>query len=293
MKPSFPGLAATLAILLAGAACTNNADGGVVVFDENYTAETIGRISGVPSSPDGLAWREGSLYVADEGGSAVRKLGPRGWETLADASSGIMSPEDIVVDADGRIFFTDDSAGGLWTVSDGGAKLVTEAGFGNTPTEGLGIASSGQLLVGNARSRRVGVVDPAAGGPPGDLASFEIGKPESIAVGSDGTTWVADNEADLLYKFAPGAPGPIKLSWPGVSPESIALAGQTLWMTDSYNGKVYRLQGNERLETVALFAGKLNNVSGITSDPAGSIYVSIQTDLKARQGTIVALRNRR
>ena len=293
MKPSFPGLAATLAILLAGAACTNNADGGVVVFDENYTAETIGRISGVPSSPDGLAWHEGSLYVADEGGSAVRKLGPRGWETLVDASSGIMSPEDIVVDADGRIFFTDDSAGGLWTVTDGGAKLVTEAGFGNTPTEGLGIASSGQLLVGNARSRRVGVVDPAAGGPPGDLASFEIGKPESIAVGSDGTTWVADNEADLLYKFAPGAPGPIKLSWPGVSPESIALAGQTLWMTDSYNGKVYRLQGNERLETVALFAGKLNNVSGITSDPAGSIYVSIQTDLKAREGTIVALRNRR
>ena len=293
MKPSFPSLAATLAILLAGAACTNNADGGVVVFDENYTAETIGTISGVPSSPDGLAWHEGSLYVADEGGSAVRKLGPRGWETLADASSGIMSPEDIVVDADGRIFFTDDSAGGLWTVTDGGAKLVTEAGFGNTPTEGLGIASSGQLLVGNARSRRVGVVDPAAGGPPGDLASFEIGKPESIAVGSDGTTWVADNEADLLYKFAPGAPGPIKLSWPGVSPESIALAGQTLWMTDSYNGKVYRLQGNERLETVALLAGKLNNVSGITSDPAGSIYVSIQTDLKAREGTIVALRNRR
>ena len=139
----------------------------------------------------------------------------------------------------------------------------------------------------------MGVVDPAAGGPPGDLASFEIGKPGSIAVGSDGTTWVADNEADLLYKFAPGAPGPIKLSWPGVSPESIALAGQTLWMTDSYNGKVYRLQGNERLETVALFAGKLNNVSGITSDPAGSIYVSIQTDLKAREGTIVALRNRR
>ena len=293
MKPSFPGLAATLAILLASAACTNNADGGVVVFDENYTAETIGRISGVPSSPDGLAWHEGSLYVADEGGSAVRKLGPRGWETLADARSGIMSPEDIVVDADGRIFFTDDSAGGLWTVTDGGAKLVTEAGFGNTPTEGLGIASSGQLLVGNTRSRRVGVVDPAAGGPRGDLANFEIGKPESIAVGSDGTTWVADNEADLLYKFAPGAPGPIKLSWPGVSPESIALAGQTLWMTDSYNGKVYRLQGNERLETVALFAGKLNNVSGITSDPAGSIYVSIQTDLKAREGTIVALRNRR
>lgn len=290
---AFPKPAAMIALLLASASCTGAAEGGVIVFDPDFTAETMAVMAGGATSPDGLTWHEGLLYVADEGGSAIRRLGPRGWETLADARSGIQSPEDIVVNADGRVFFTDDSAGGLWVVADGGAKRIATGGVGNAPTEGLALGPKGQLLIGNARTRDIDIMFDESGDLFGLLGRAEIPKPESIAVGSDGSVWVADNQMDVLYRFESGAARPARLSWPGVSPESIVLVGPTLWMTDSHNGKVYRLLDGDRLQTVALFAGKLGNVSGIAGDASGSIYVSIQIDLKAQKGTIAVLRNRR
>lgn len=293
MTIAFPKSAAILALLLANASCTGAAEGGVIVFDPDYTAETMASKANGPFSPDGLTWHKGSLYVADEGGSAIRRFGPSGWVTLADARSGIQSPEDIVVDADGRVFFTDDSAGGLWLVAENRAKRIATADVGNAPTEGLGLSPQGQLLVGNGRTRGIDIVFDG----PGDLFDLlrraDIAKPESIAVGSDGSVWVADNQTDVLHRFIAGAARHARLSWPGVSPESIALVGRTLWMTDSHNGKVYRLLDGGDLQTVALFAGKLSNVSGIAGDASGSIYVSIQTDLKAQEGTIAVLRNRR
>lgn len=290
---TFQNAAAMLALLLASASCTGVAEGGVVVFDPDYTAETMAKMPGKASSPDGLTWHAGMLYIADEGGSAVRRLGPSGWETLADVRSGIASPEDIVVDADGRVFFTDDSAGGIWKVAAHGAKRIATSEVGSAPTEGLGLGPQGQLLVGNARTGRIDIVFGVQGEPFDALGNAEIAKPESIAAGPDGSIWVADNQTDVLYRFAPGKARPARLSWPGVSPESITFVGPTLWMTDSHNGKVYRLLQGDRLQTIALFAGKLSNVSGITGDAAGSIYVSIQTDLKAQEGTIAVLRKRR
>ena len=285
--------AVMVATLLAGGACAGSSDGGVVVLDSRYSVETLATEADGIASPDGLTWHAGSLYVADEGGSAIRRLGSRGWETLADRRSGIKSPEDIAVSADGTVFFTDDSAGGLWAARDGRAARVAKDQFGNLPTEGLAIGPGGELLVGNPGKRRVDIALASPEGLPGAVARTLIAKAESIAVDPAGTIWVADNEDDVLYRFDAGSRGPARMRWPGVSPESIARIGSALWITDSHNGKLYRLRRDGRIETVAVFAGKLNNVSGVTGGPGGSVYVSIQTDLDADEGTIVVLRKRR
>ena len=39
--------------------------------------------------------------------------------------------------------------------------------------------------------------------------------------------------------------------------------------------------------------GALGNVQGVTSDETGNIYLSVQTDLKAKRGTILRLKRRR
>ena len=52
------------------------------------------------------AW---SRHVADEGGSAIRAWRPGTRPAiLADARAGLASPEDLVRDAAGNIYFTDD-----------------------------------------------------------------------------------------------------------------------------------------------------------------------------------------
>lgn len=279
-------------LMLACASCADSSPGGVVVFDRGYSIATAAPPPPGPYSPDGLIWHNGWLYVADEGGSAIRRFRAGRWETLADRRSGFVSPEDIVVGPGGLVYFTDDSAGGLWAAGNGRAARVAAAQVGDVPTEGLAIGPQGELLVGNPRKQAVESVPTGPRQDAGTIVRARIVKAESIAADRAGNVWVADNQEDVIHRFAAGSGDETRLSWPGVSPESIALVNGALWFTDSHNGKVYRLEDSGRLRTVALFAGSLANVSGIAADPAGSVYVSIQTDLEAAEGTIVVFRKR-
>ncbi len=74
------------------------------------------------------------------------------------------------------------------------------------------------------------------------------------------------------------------------SPETLHFADGALFITDSRNGKLYRHTPEDGLQTLAVLAGELANVQGITSDPAGNLYLSVQIDLKARRGTILRLK---
>lgn len=280
-----------VASLLCGA-CSAGGEGGAVLFDRDYVLETFATNSDGITSPDGLAWYGGSLLVADEGGSAIRRLGRDGWETLADRSSGIISPEDLAVATNGTIYFTDDSAGGVWTVTEAGARRLPWPEMLDTPTEGIALAPDGWLIVGETRGRRLAHYSPVAGNGGRNLAQAQITKPESIAFDAIGNLYVADNEDNVIYRWDAAGTVQQALSWPQVSPESIAVVGDALWLTDSENGKIYRLTPGEQLETVAIFAGHLQNVSGIAGDNDGNVYVSIQTDLEKGQGVIVVLRRR-
>ena len=292
MTCTMPKFAPALALAFLAGACSNNSGGGVVLLDDGYTAEIVATEADGIASPDGLAWHDGALIIADEGGSAIRRWRSNRLETLASRRSGMISPEDLAVSADGTVFFTDDSAGGVWVVGQGTARRLQVPQIGNAPTEGIALTPAGNLFVGNVRDRKVVVVQHDQNATEHALSRERIAKPESIVVDKEGNLFVADNDVDLIYRFAALSGRRTILSWQGVSPESLTIVNGALWFTDSHNGKVYRVSNSGGLETVAIFAGELANVSGIAGDPAGSIYVSIQRDLSAGEGTIVALRPR-
>ena len=176
----------------------------------------------------------------------------------------------------------------MWTVSGGKALRVPGTETWRPSTEGIAIAPDGRLLIGETDTGRIVAL---ADGAMGELPGGRMTKPESLAFDGSGNLYVADNEADRLYRFDAASGRREALSWPAVSPESIALVGDALWLTDSHNGKVYRLREG-RLETVAIFAHSLSNVSGIAGDRQGNVYISIQSDLDAGEGLIVKLRKR-
>src|SRR5436853_531621 len=86
---------AVLAAVVFSLGCGLNQKGMVLFNDSSYRASVVGTEQDGFTSPDGILWRQGRFYIADEGGQAFRIWsGPGRVTTLCDASIGVMSPED-------------------------------------------------------------------------------------------------------------------------------------------------------------------------------------------------------
>jgi sugar lactone lactonase YvrE len=260
----------------------------VLLYDQDYAISIVLDNEDGITSPDGLWWDKGVLYIADEGGSAVRSWDGHTLETLADASSGIASPEDLLVDSDGEVWFTDDTAGGLWRITPGGAERVA-ASQGIAESEGITLRGDGTLWVGDGRTGHVHTFGPDGSAARAVIAGWQVAKPESMALSLDGALWLADNRDDRLLRIdADGTMHEWQLP-DDLSPESIAIDGEALWITDSHNGRLYRLRKDQEPEIVALFLSDFTNINGVAADNAGIIYVSIQSDLAAGRGYVVRI----
>ncbi|MFL6845895.1 MAG: hypothetical protein ACJ8ER_13570 [Allosphingosinicella sp.] len=280
-----------LLALLALAGCGPlDQKGMVLAVEPGWTAQIVASERDGFGSPDGLLWQDGRLYVADEGGSAVRAWRPGSKpSTLADAKAGLASPEDIVRDSAGNIYFTDDTRGGLWRTDPlGWTTAIVAPNHGLPSTEGLGLSPSGNLIVGDAPGHRVVEVTPT--GAMSVLIDKGIAKPESFAFDDRGDLYIADNRENVLYlRTVDGKLHRVIADRAGFSPESIRYANETLFITDSDNGKLYRYTPDDGLNVIALFGGTFANIQGIAADPAGNLYVSVQSDLKAHKGYILKL----
>ncbi len=284
---------AVCALALALAGCGKlDQEAMVLTVEPGWSAQLVASEKDGFSSPDGLHWAGGTLYVADEGGSAVRAWRPGTRPAiLADERAGLASPEDLVRDPAGNVYFTDDSRGGLWrTDTAGRTAALVEPGRGLPSTEGLGLSPAGDLVVGDAPGHRVlkvtksGTVSVLIG------PEKKIAKPESFAFDDSGSLYIADNSDNVLYRLtADGRLHRAVADRPGFSPESLHFGDGALFITDSDNGKLFRYTPEEGLNVVAVFGGTLANIQGIAADQSGALYLSVQSDLKGRKGYILKL----
>lgn len=290
------GFAIAVVSLFLLTSCSRGQHGLVLMTDDSYRPRIIATSKAGFGSPDGLVWRNGSLYMADEGGDEMACWNPAtGVRKLADAHFGFLSPEDLVIDRDGNIFFSDDDAGGVWTIdARGNAKLLAGKDKGLISTEAIALAPDGSILVGDGeqhaiyRVTRDGNVTEFLG------KQYGITKPESMVFDDRGNLYIADNEHDVLYLLdAQHELHRIIERRESFSPETILFSKGALYITDSHHGKLFVYRPNEELKTIAAFAGELKNVQGITTDDAGNIYVGVQTDLKHRRGEIIEISKER
>lgn len=282
-----------LAAALALSACGGLDQRGIVMpLEEGWAAEVVATERDGFGSPDGLLWEGGMLYVADEGGHAVRAWQPgKKPATLADAKAGLASPEDLVRDGQGNLYFSDDTRGGVWRIDPSGrTSALASPDKGLPSTEGIGLTPGGDILVGDGKNHRVMRVTQA--GEVSVLLGPErgIGKPESFAFDDRGNLYIADNHDDVLYVLTPdGTLHRAIEKREGFSPESLRFAGGQLLITDSHHGKLFRYTPEDGLSVVALLAGELANVQGIAADDKGNLYLSVQSDLHHNKGFILRL----
>ena len=286
----------SIAIILLGLAfltsCKLQKEGLVIMTDASYKASIFATSKTGFGSPDGLLWRNGKLYLANEGSDALEVWSKAdGLKRLADAKLGFLSPEDLVMDKDGNIFFTDDDAGGLWEVdAQGSTHLIAGKDKGLISTEGIALAADGSLLVGDGEQHEVFRV--TRDGKVAEFLGKEYGitKPESMVFDDKGNLYIADNEDNVLYLLDLNHQlHRIVDRKDTFSPETIYFYKGSLYITDSHNGKLYVYTPNEEVKTIAAFGGQLKNVQGITLDDQGNIFVSVQSDLKRDVGEIIEI----
>ncbi len=274
-----------VACMVPLAGCGVDERGMVLVVDRSYVpAVTVTTHDGI-AMPDGILWWHGKLIMADEGGSAIRAWDhAQGMTTLCDRSLGIVEPEDMVVDNAGNLFFTDDTAGGLWEIDrNGHASVVAGRSKGLFSTEGLALAPSGDILVGDGVRHEIFSVTREGTVSQFLDASRGITKPESMVYAERGNLYIADNHDDVLYRLTPAKKLERVLEKrEAFSPETIWYANQTLFITDSKHGTLSRYTPEGGLEIIAAFGGKLHDVCGVTTDEQGQLHVSIQDNANDR-----------
>ena len=272
--------------------CGIQKEGLVIMTDHSYKATLFATNKIGFGSPDGLLWHKGKLYFADEGGVALESWNRNeGLKKLVDAGFGFQSPEDLVIDSQDNIFFTDDDAGGLWEMTaDGKPRVVAGKDTGLISTEGIALAPDGSLLVGDGEQHKVFRV--TRDGKVSDFLGQEYGitKPESMVFDDRGNLYIADNEDNVLYLLdADRKLHRIIDRNDSFSPETIYFARGSLYITDSHNHKLYVYTPGEELRTIAAFGGQLQNVQGVTVDDQGNIFLSVQSDLKHKIGNVIEI----
>lgn len=285
-----------LAIALCGlsllTSCNIGKEGLVLMTDQSYKASVFATNKTGFGSPDGLRWNKGKLYLADEGAGALEVWTKEdGLKKLLDAQFGTKSPEDLIIDPEGDIFFSDDDAGGVWEVeASGKQQLLAGKDKGLFSTEGIALAPDGSILVGDADQHQVFQVSKAGNVSVFLGREFGITKPESLTFDEKGNLYIADNEDNVLYLLDTNRQLHRVIDRKDqFSPETIFYSKGALYITDSKAGKLYVYTPNEELRTIAAFGGQLKNIQGITVDEQGDIYVSIQSDLKHKVGYIVKI----
>src|ERR1051325_8237168 len=107
--------------------CGVKKEGLVIMTDQSYKATMFATNKMGIGSPDGLLWHKGKLYFADEGGLALESWSrDEGLKRLMDVGFGCESPEDLVIDAQDNIFFTDDDSGGVWEYTNRSEEHTSE-----------------------------------------------------------------------------------------------------------------------------------------------------------------------
>lgn len=221
-------------------------------------------------------------------------------------------PFGIVIASDQTVYVTDGEQGRLYKVAPDGTTIVVVADNLNTPSQ-VAVAPDGMLVVAETGAHVITRVDPQSGKTTaiagvkdksgfvdGSAAEARFNGPVGVAVGTDGTIYVADTYNDRIRAIdttgrvrtlAGGAEPGFADAQTGANarfdtPCGIAVAPDgTLVVADTGNNRVRRVSAAGAVVTIAgtgdaivkdglAYEASFDEPTGITVEPDGTIYVA-------------------
>jgi DNA-binding beta-propeller fold protein YncE len=225
-----------------------------------YSANSVTgeRSGGVLRFPQATALGpDGSIYVGDQLSHMIQVFGPDGAfrREIGSPGSGpgqLTAVGGVAVAADGTVYVVD------------GTDRVLRFGADGTFLSQFGSSGSG---AGQFRFGAGGGNDAPAGG--------------GIALGPDGTVYVADTRNDRIQRFAPDGSSPVVIVPPGRlnRPQGLAVSKSRLIVADDVNHRLTIFDtGGRFIRTVGTGEGnrpdELQNPYDVAVDPSGRVYVA-------------------
>lgn len=184
---------------------------GSVQLVDRQTLKTVEVIHGLKAPFDAIPMPDGSVIYAELAtGSITRASGPKFAEKSVLAS-GLSGPVQMVLGQDGALYVTE-AAGKLVRIPlDASAPLRTVAD-GLALSEGVAQTPWGSFIVAESAARRLVEIDPANGSRRTVADNLPIGLAPGpglpppyvvtgVAVGSDGTIYVAADRNNSIYRI--------------------------------------------------------------------------------------------
>jgi RHS repeat-associated protein len=320
--------------------------------DFGFTGDTGAASSARLYNPSGIAvTNDGTLYIADDSNNRIRVVNPAGQiNTLAGGGSAtpgdgapataapLAAPNDVSIGPDGSLYIADRSNQRVRKVAPDGT-MTTIAGTGafgfsgdtNAATaaqlynpSGVLVTANNTIYIADENNNRIRVINPAgqintlAGGgaaTAGDGApatAAPLGSPRDVAIGPDGSLYIADRSNHRIRRVAPdrtistvagsGTAGFAGDSGQATSaqlnyPSGVAVASDgTIFVADTYNHRIRKIAPNGVISTVAGngnagFAGDSGQATSarlyypidvvVASD--GSLYIADQYNHRIRK----------
>ena len=269
-----------------------------------YSGDGAAAVNARLNSPDGVAvGADGSVFIADTGNQAIRRVGPDG--TIATAAGN----------------------GTYGYSGDGGAATNAQLQY----PSGVAVVADGTLYIAdtfNHRVRRVGPdgnISTVAGtgkagfsGDGGAASSAQLAFPRGVAVGANGNLYIADTNNHRIRVVTPN--GKITTfagtGLAGFGGDGSAATSSSLWLpggvatgvdgsvyiADTYNERIRRVGSDGKMSTVAgtggggfggdgglAIAARISVPNSVAAGQDGSIYIADNGNSRVRRVAAVAL----
>lgn len=209
-------------------------------------------------NPQGIAYHQGSLYVANSGEGTVVVLSLTGKVErtieIAKGPAGAAEPTDVVVADNGEIYVSDPvndrvlhlgATGGLIEILQ--TTDPTDRRYTFKEPRGLAFDQEGNLYVANAADGSVKKYSPEGRFLQEFLANVPtLTSPLDIAIGPDGTVYFSDGKSGFVQAFTAGGQRltsvgyfyPTRADSPLIlrEPEGLAMSGNLLFVADHREG---------------------------------------------------------
>jgi len=211
----------------------------------------------------------GSIYVADSGNNAIRKINADG-SSIVTLGSGFYWPRGVAVDGSGNIYVADSGNRVIKKMNADGSDIVT-LGSGFSNPVGIAVDGSGYIYVADSGNSTVKKMN-ADGSNIVTLGSgFNV--PCGVTVDGSGNIYVADYANSVVKKMNADGSNIVTLGSRFSGPNGVAVDGAgNIYVADYVNSVVKRMNADG--SNIVTFRMGFSWPRDVAVDGSGNIYVA-------------------
>jgi hypothetical protein len=214
------------------------------------------------------SYASGTMFVADQTCACV-------WEIPPNGSPGIFaganeSPQDVVTDAAGDVFWTEAQSQTVQELPAGGSEKTLVSGI---EAWGVAVDASGDVYFGSFTGPDgAGLYELPSGGTTPNLVTSSYGVFTSLAVDGNGDIWGGDSAANLVY-IPHGSSTGIEVAVPGYGYiNGVRFDGaDNLYLSTGFGDAALELPAGSGIPTA--FGSGLGYTEGVAVDASGDVFV--------------------